>query len=74
MSTNAKTEMGIVPDIADHWPVLIADMENLAERSASIDEIRQAREQLREILGDVDLTPENGVLIAEVGLNEQGLL
>ena len=64
----------LIPGIADRWRDLVADLENLTARGASVDEIQEARERLRGILGDINLVPENGVLMAEVGLNEQGLL
>jgi len=65
--TTAIAKVGIV-DAGARWRAIVADMENLAERGASLSQIEAAREGLRTLMGEIWIRPEPGKVIARLGL------
>ena len=63
----------LLPRTVDRWRELIDDLENLGRHpGADANTIAETREHLAGLLGRVKLTPENGELVAEMGLQGPG--
>ena len=60
-------------DVIERWKELVAEMENIGARvdgesRATDEEIAEARERLAGLIDPVKIVPENGKLVAEIGL------
>jgi site-specific DNA recombinase len=67
-----STPAELMPRIVDRWRSLVDGLEDLSlHPDARAEDIEEAREQLSKILGRVRLVPEDGHLVALVGLQAQ---
>ncbi len=60
--------LAALPRAIDRYREMVADLGNAVLR-----DVERAREVIREMVGEIRVTPENGHLIYEMGLNETPL-
>jgi predicted nucleic acid-binding protein len=66
---SSVTRIDLLPRVVDQWLDVVENMEDIALRpGARPEDVEEARERLSAILGKVRLVPEDGHLVAEVGL------